>query len=30
MDSNYMPRKVLDEITYPFLTFNGASLGMDK
>ena len=23
MDNNYMPRKVWDEITYPFLNFNG-------
>ena len=25
-----MPSKVCDEITYPFLNFNGWSLGMDK
>ena len=24
--SNYMPRKVCDEITYPFLNFNGATV----
>ena len=28
--SNYMPDKVWDEIIYPFLIFNGFSLGMDK
>ena len=24
--SNHMPRKMLDEITYPFLNFNGATV----
>ena len=24
--SNYMPRKVQDEITYPFLNFNGCTV----
>ena len=28
--SNYIHYNVWDEITYPFLNFNGASLGMDK
>ena len=26
MESNYMPSKVLDEITYPFPNFNGATV----
>ena len=28
--NNYMPRKVWDEIIYPFPNFNGCSLGMDE
>ena len=26
MDNNHMPGKVWDEITYPFLNFNGATM----
>ena len=28
MKANYMPSKVWDEITYPFLNFNGCTLGI--